>query len=61
MDQNNLFKNMVEFDNKSRPRTNESDYGLYEGRELTLNAFKSGIFPINKNKEKNVLLTQLRD
>ena len=41
---------------KSRPRTKEGEdkkrdsyesaYALYEGWELTLNAFKSGIFPI---------------
>ena len=26
--------------------TYESTYALYEGRELTINAFKCGIFPI---------------
>ena len=54
MDQSNLLKNIVEFYHKSRPRTfelknkkntYESSYALYEGRELILNAFKSGIFP----------------
>ena len=55
IDQSNLLKNIVEFYNKSRPRTletknkkkdtYESAYTLYEGRELTVNAFKSVIFP----------------
>ena len=51
-----MLKHLVEFNNKSRPKnkegkdkkgdTYESVYGLHEGRELTLNAFKSGIFPL---------------
>ena len=51
---------MVVFNNKSRPRaiegkdkkkvTCESASALYESRELTLNAFKSGIFPIKPTK-----------
>ena len=57
MDQSNLLKNIVEFYNKSRPRkvegkdkknTYESASALYEGRGLTVNAFKSGIFPIKE-------------
>ena len=54
-DQSNLLKNIVEFNKKSRPRTKEGKdikrdtyenvYALYEGRELTLNAFRGGIFP----------------
>ena len=56
MDQSNLLKNIVEFNNKSRPvtierkdkkkGTYESAYVFYEGRELILNVSKSGIFPI---------------
>ena len=53
MDQTNLLKNMAKFNNKSRPRsktkkenTFDSVNALYEGRELTLNAFRSEIFPI---------------
>ena len=59
-DQSNLLKNIVECKNEFRPRTIEgkdikrdtykSVYGLYEGRELTLNAFKSRIFPIKATK-----------
>ena len=51
---------MVEFNNKSRPKTEEGKhkkidayacaYALYEGRKLTLNAFKSGIFPIKETR-----------
>ena len=52
----NLLKYIVEFNDKSRSRTKEgknkkrdtyeSTYALYEGQELTLNAFKCGMFPI---------------
>ena len=59
-DQSNLLKNIVEFNSKSRAKnkegkdkkrdTYESAYVLYESRELTLNAFKSGIFPIKVTK-----------
>ena len=55
-DQINLLKNIVEFNNKSEPRTKEgkdkkgdtyvSGYALSEGWELTLNTFKNGMFPI---------------
>ena len=51
----NLLENMVKFNDKSRPKTKkgkskkgdiyESVNALYERRELTLNALKSGIFP----------------
>ena len=59
MDQTNLLENTVKFNNKSKPRTKESKAkkhtvcsvnALYEGRELTLNAFKSGIFSIKGTK-----------
>ena len=53
---------MVEFTNKSTLRskkvkkkkkvTYESSYGIYEVQELTLNAFKSGIFLIKAKKGK---------
>ena len=52
----NLLKYIVEFNDKSRSRTKEGKnkkrdtyenrYLLYEGRELTLNPFKCGIFLI---------------
>ena len=57
---------MVEFNNKSRPRlkegkeknTDESAYVFHESRELTLNAFKSGIFPIKATQgERLKILT----
>ena len=64
MDQTNLLENMIEFNNKSRPKTKEgkdkkrdtfvSVSAPYEGRELTLNAFRSGIFPIKEKKGKGL-------
>ena len=58
------MKNFVEFNDRSRPRTAEgkdkkrntfeSVNGLYEGRELILNAFKSEIFPINETQGKGL-------
>ena len=59
MDQSSLLKNLVGFKNKSRPRTiegkdkkntYESAYDLYEGRELTLDTFKSGIYLMKATK-----------
>ena len=62
MDQTYLLKNIVVFNNESRPRTveckykkrdtNESSYALYEGGVLILNAFKNGIFPIKETQGK---------
>ena len=56
MDQTNLLENIATFNNKSKPKTKESKdkkrntfdsvNALYERRELTLNAFRSGIFNI---------------
>ena len=53
MDQSNLLENIVIFNNKSIPRLRsgkkeipDSAYALYQGLDLTLNAFKSGIFTI---------------
>ena len=61
MDQTNLLENRVEFNNKSRSRkkedkerknTFESVNPLYECRELTLNAFRSGLFSIKATQGK---------
>ena len=64
MDQTNLLDNLTEFSDRSRPKTAEdknkkksfeSVSALYEGRELILNAFRSGIFPMKKRKwTKNI-------
>ena len=35
-----------------KKETYERAYALYEGRELTLNAFRSGIFPIKETQRK---------
>ena len=60
-DQNNLLENKVEFNNTFRPKSNKVKVkrnifdrvnALYEGRELTLNAFKSGIFPVKATQGK---------
>ena len=63
MDQNKLIKNLVEFNNKSKPKTiegkdkrrdtYESAYALYDGRKYILNAFKSGIFSIKEQRVKD--------
>ena len=53
-DQSNLLENMVEFNDKSRTRSTEDKHknthksvnALYEGRELTLNAYKNERLPI---------------
>ena len=60
MDQSNLLKYLIEFNEKFRPRTKEGKNkkietyemacALYKGRELTLNAFRSGMFPIKTTK-----------
>ena len=52
---------MVEFNNKSRPKNKEDKTknrdALYEGRELTLNAFESGIFPIKVTQDDGLTTT----
>ena len=58
----NLLNNIVDFNNKSISRSKEdkdkklnsfnSASALHEGRELTLNAFRSGIFPRKATKGK---------
>ena len=73
MDQNNLSKYIVEFINKSRPRTRkgkdrkrdayESAYSLYEGREITLNTFRNVILPIKSiqgSRRRSDLATQIK-
>ena len=62
--QSNLLENIIEFNEKSRPRTKEgkdkkrntyeSAYVLYERRESTLNAFRSRIFPIKSTQGKGL-------
>ena len=57
-DQSNLLNNIIELNEKTGPKRKEgkmrkrstfvSVNALYEGRELTLNAFRSKIFPILK-------------
>ena len=63
-DQSNLTENTVEFNNKSRPSAEEekikkrNTFGsanvLYEGRELILNAFKIGVFPLKPSQGKGL-------
>ena len=62
MDQSNQLENMVQFDNKSKPKSKEgkakkqnafdSVNAHYEGRELTLNASRNGTFPIKATQSK---------
>ena len=64
MDGTNLLEIMIKFNNKSKPKTKEgkdkkgntfdSVNVLYDSRELTLNAFRSGLFPIKETQEKGV-------
>ena len=61
MDQTSLLENIKKFIDKSRPKTQEGKgkkrntfdivSALYDGRELTLNAFRSGIVPIKTQKK----------
>ena len=62
--QNNLFENIVNFNNKGRPKS-KKDKGkkqntldsidtLYEDRRLILNAFRSGIFPVEEKHGKGL-------
>ena len=63
-DQRYLLENLVEFNNKSRPKnkedkdkkrdTSENTYALYEGWKLTINAFKSETFPLKPTKGKGL-------
>ena len=64
MDGTNLLEIMIKFNNKSKPKTKEgkdkkgntfdSVNVLYDSRELTLHAFRSGLFPIKATQEKGV-------
>ena len=52
---------MIEFNNKTRSKvkqkkkkTFDSINSFYEGWELTLNAFKSGIFPLKSTQRKGL-------
>ena len=70
IDQRNLLENIVIFSNKSIPKTKESKTKkqntfdsvnvLYEGRELTLNSFRSGKFPIKSTQGKGCHICWLR-
>ena len=61
-DQANLFENLVKYNNKSKPNSNQgtdkkrntfdSVSALYEGQELALNAFRSRMFPIKVTQGK---------
>ena len=58
MNQTDLLEKILKIHDRSRPKTAESKnkkrntyesaYALYEGRELILNAFRSGIFLMKK-------------
>ena len=62
MGQSNLLENMLKFNKKSRPKTKEgkdkkentfgSVNAFFEGPELTVNAFRSGIFPMKTTQRK---------
>ena len=67
IDQTNLVDDTADFNNKSRPRSKEdkdkkrktlnSASTLYEGQESTLNAFRSGIFPIKATEDKGLKIS----
>ena len=58
MDQINLLEkiniNRSKEDKDTKRNTFDSINALYEGRELTLNAFRSGIFLIKEKKRKGL-------
>ena len=63
MDLTDLLNNIADFSKKSKPRSKEDKdkkktFGivsaLYEGWELTFNAFRNGIFPIKEKKGKGL-------
>ena len=70
MDQTNPLDNKIKFNTKSRPKTKERKDEerntfdivsvLYEGQELTLDAFRKGTFPIEETKGKLGLLDLAR-
>ena len=71
MDQTNMLENMVNFNNISRPKNKEgkkkntfhSVRAVQVARKLTINTFKSGIFPIKATLGKarpSDLVTRLK-
>ena len=62
MNQTNLLESMVKFNNKARPSSTEkqgkkqntfdSVNTLYAGQKVTLNAFRSRIFPIKEARKR---------
>ena len=69
VDLSNLLKNLVEFNNKSRPSTIEgkekkdtfeSAYALDEGPEFILKSFKSGTFPVKATKGEGLKILNLK-
>ena len=62
IDQRSLLDGLKDFNDRSRAKTEEgkkrkrntykSAYALYEGRELVLNVFRSGRFPIKNTKRR---------
>ena len=59
MDQSNLFKRTTEGKNK-KWHTFKRVNALYEGRELTINAFKSEIFLIKSTQGKGLKILTLK-
>ena len=70
MYQTNLLESIIKFKNKSRSKRKEGRVkkrntfdrvtALYEGQELTLNAFKSEIFPIKEKQSEGLKILTLR-
>ena len=70
MEQTNLLENIVNFSNKSKPRskrdkdkeqnTYDSTNVPYEGQEFILNAYKSGIFPIKETNGEELKIVTAR-
>ena len=68
--QTNLLESIIKFKNKSRSKRKEGRVkkrntfdrvtALYEGQELTLNAFKSEIFPIKEKQGEGLKILTLR-
>ena len=68
MDKSNLLENIIKFNNKSRSKTKEgkdkkqntfnSVSALYDGRELTLSAFRGEIYPIKEKQGKTIFIKE---
>ena len=68
MDKSNLLENIIKFNNKSRSKTEEgkdkkqntfnSVSALYDGRELTLDAFRGEIYPIKEKQGKTIFIKE---